>query len=159
MRRVLCSLVCCLVTASPTRVAAQTAKDSVIAVVNEFFRAMTARDTAAFSRTQMPDGIAYAVRDRGDSVVIRRQTVEAGVRQIGSTNDTYVERMWQPTVLVHGAIAVLWTPYDIHRNDQFGHCGVDAFTLIRGPAGWRIATVTYTVEPTGCAPSPLGPLR
>ena len=79
MRRVLCSLVCCLVTASPTRVAAQTAKDSVIAVVNEFFRAMTARDTAAFSRTQMPDGLAYAVRDRGDSVVIRRQTFEASV--------------------------------------------------------------------------------
>jgi len=159
MKRVFLSLACIALAVFPAPAAAQTAKDSVIAVVNEFFRAMTARDTAAFSRTQMADGIAYAVRERGDSVVIRRQTSEASVRQIGSTSDTYVERMWQPTVHVHGPIAVLWTPYDIHRNGQFGHCGVDAFTLIRGQAGWKIATVTYTVEPTGCAPSPLGPLR
>lgn len=145
--------------ALPAPLTAQTARDSVIAVVNEFFRAMTARDSAAFARTQMPDGIAYAVRGRGDSVAIRRQTFEASTRQIATTPDTYVERMWQPTVMVHGPIAVIWAHYDIHRNGQFGHCGVDAFTLIRSATGWKIATVTYTVEPTGCAPSPLGPLR
>ena len=145
--------------APPAPARAQTAKDSVIAVVNEFFRAMTARDTAAFSRTQMPDGIAYIAASRGDSTIIRRQTFEASIRMIGTTADTYVERMWNPTVLVHGPIAVLWTPYDIYRNGKFGHCGVDAFTLVRAPAGWKIATIAYTVEPTGCAPSPLGPLR
>jgi hypothetical protein len=72
--------------------------------------------------------------------------------------DTFVERMWEPVVQVHGPIATLWAPYDIHRNRQFVHCGVDAFTLIRTTTGWKIATVVYTAEPTGCAPSPLGPL-
>lgn len=144
----------------PTRVAAQqTAKDSVLAVVNEFFRAMTARDTAAFAHTQMSDGIMFAVVMRADSTVMRRQTIEASVRQIGATRDTYLERIWDPTVHIHGPIAVVWTPYDLHRNGQFSHCGVDAFTLVRGSAGWKIATATYTVEPTGCAPSPLGPPR
>lgn len=145
--------------ALPAPLAAQTARDSVIAVVNEFFRAMAERDSAGFSRTQMADGIAYAVITRGDSVAIGRQAFEASARQIVALPDTFIERMWQPTVHVHGPIAVLWTPYDIHRNGKFQHCGVDAFTLIRGASGWKIATVTYTVEPTGCAPSPLGPVR
>ena len=138
--------------------AAQTTRDSVVATVNEFFRAMTARDTAATRRVQLADGISYAVRQRGDSLVVSRGTNEGYVQQLAAMRDTYVERMWEPTVLVHGPIAVVWAPYDIHRNRQFVHCGVDAFTLIRTSAGWRIATVTYTAEPTGCAPSPLGPL-
>jgi hypothetical protein len=148
-----------LAAALPTRLTAQTARDSVIAVVNEFFRAMTARDTAAFGRTLRPDGLAFAVARRGDSLAVIRQANDAMVRQFGALKDTYVERMWEPTVHVHGPIAVLWTPYDIHRNGQFMHCGVDAFTLIRDATGWKIATITYTAEPTGCAPSPLGPLR
>ena len=78
--------------------------------------------------------------------------------QLSAMRDTYIERIWEPTVLIHGPIAVVWAQYDLHRNRQFVHCGVDAFTLIRTSAGWRIATTTYTAEPTGCTPSPLGPL-
>lgn len=159
MTRALIIVACIAVAALPAPLAAQTAKDSVITVVNEFFRAMATRDTAGFNRTQMADGIAYAVITRGDSVAMRQQALAASARQIAAMPDTFVERMWQPTVQVHGPIAVLWAPYDIHRNGKFQHCGVDAFTLIRGSSGWKIATVTYTVEPTGCAPSPLGPPR
>ena len=135
-----------------------TPRDSAIAAVNEFFRAMTARDTAALNRVQMADGVQYSARVRGDSVAIARGTFEGFSRQLATMTDTYVERMWDPTVLVRGPLAVVWAPYDIHRNGQFVHCGVDAFTLMRTPTGWKIATVSYTAEPVGCAPSPLGPL-
>ena len=139
--------------------AAQSPRDSVVAAVNEFFRAMTARDTAALRRVQFPDVVQYAARARGDSVAVGRGTFENFAQQLATMRDTYVERMWEPTVLVHGPLAVVWAPYDIHRNREFMHCGVDAFTLLRSPTGWKIATVSYTAEPTGCAPSPLGPLR
>lgn len=142
----------------PSHGSAQTSRDSVIAVVNTFFRAMTARDTAALRRVQLPDGIQYAARVRGDSVTLTHGTFEGFVQQLATMSDTYVERIWEPTVLVHGPLAVVWAPYDIHRNRQFMHCGVDSFTLLRSAAGWKIATVSYTAEPTGCAPSPLGPL-
>jgi hypothetical protein len=130
----------------------------VIATVNEFFRAMTARDTTATRRVERSDGITYAVRVRGDSLVVSRGTNDAYIQQLATMRDTYIERMWEPTVLVHGPVAVVWAPYDVHRNRQFVHCGIDAFTLIRTAGGWKIATTTYTAEPTGCAPSPLGPL-
>ena len=136
----------------------RTPRDSVIAAVNEFFRAMTTRDTAATNRVQFADGVSFAVRAQGDTFAISRRGNEGWIRQLATMRDTVVERMWEPVVQVHGPIATVWAPYDIHRNRQFVHCGVDAFTLIRTTTGWKIATVAYTAEPTGCAPSPLGPL-
>jgi hypothetical protein len=137
---------------------AQSSRDSVVATVNEFFGAMTAHDSVTLARVQVPGGVHFAARVLGDSVAISRGTVEEFARRIGSMKDTYIERMWEPTVLVHGPLAVVWAPYDIHRNRQFVHCGIDAFTLLRSPTGWKVATVSYTAEPTGCKPSPLGPL-
>jgi len=119
---------------------------------------MTTRDTAATNRVQFADGVSFAVRAQGDTFAISRRGNEGWIRQLATMRDTVVERMWEPVVQVHGPIATLWAPYDIHRNRQFVHCGVDAFTLIRTATGWKIATVAYTAEPTGCAPSPLGPL-
>jgi hypothetical protein len=142
----------------PSTVSAQAQRDSVVAIVNEFFRAMTAHDSTALRRVGFGDGVMYAARVGGDSVAVSRGTFEAFTQRIATMRDTYVERMWDPTVLVRGPMAVVWAPYDIHRNREFMHCGVDSFTLFRSATGWKIATVAYTAEPTGCAPSPLGPL-
>ncbi len=141
-----------------TPVRAQSVQDSVRAVVADWFRAMTARDSAATARLQTVEGSAIALVRQGDTVAIRHPTNQAWLRQLAVMRDTIVERFWEPTVLVHGPLATVWTPYDIYRNGSFLHCGVDAFTLVRSASGWRIATVVYTVEPTGCPPSPLGPL-
>ena len=156
MTRLSVAFACLLAVAIPRSSSAQSAKDSVIATVNEFFRAMTARDSAAARRVMTSDGIFYAVRARGDSTIVNRSTNDSFATTIATTRDTYLERMWEPTVMVHGPIAVVWTPYDFHRSGQFSHCGIDAFSLVRAGTGWKIATITYTVEPTGCAPSPLG---
>ena len=147
-----------LATSTLAAQAPRTPSDSAIAAVNEFFRAMTTRDTAATNRVQFADGVSFAVRAVGDTFAISRRGNDGWIRQLATMRDTVVERMWNPVVQVHGPIATVWAPYDIHRNRQFVHCGVDAFTLIRTSAGWKIASVAYTAEPTGCAPSPLGPL-
>jgi len=144
--------------APPAPLHAQSARDSVVASVQEFFRSMQENDPAAAQRILLVDGISYSVRSAGDSSVVRRGTFESHLARLQAARDTVVERMWSPEVRVHGAIAMVWTPYDLYVNGRFSHCGVDAFSVVRTRAGWKIATVTYTVEPTGCAPSPLGPL-
>ncbi len=68
------------------------------------------------------------------------------------------ERMWTPTVVLHGTIAEVHAPYDFHIDGKFSHCGTDLFTVVRATGEWRIASIIYTVQRTGCAPSPLGPL-
>jgi hypothetical protein len=49
-------------------------------------------------------------------------------------------------------------PYDFHIDGKFSHCGTDVFTLVRAKGEWRIVSIVYTVQRTGCAPSPLGPI-
>jgi hypothetical protein len=146
------------VTSAPLHAQA-TPRDSVLAVVQEFFRAMTANDSAAAARTVHPEGVNYVMSTRGDSAVLSRSTFAGFLGTLARNQRTFVERMWEPTVMVHGPIAVVWTPYDFHIDGTFSHCGVDAFSLARSGAGWRIVTITYTVERTGCKPSPLGPVK
>jgi hypothetical protein len=63
--------------------------------------------------------------------------------------------MWDPTVLIDGDIAMVWTRYDFHIDGEFSHCGVDAVLLLRTDDGWRIASLAWTSE-KDCNPSPLG---
>jgi hypothetical protein len=134
-------------------------RDSVLATVEAFFHAMAANDSAAARAVMMDDGQYYATAERADGFSVRRVRHEEFIRTLVPGGPVHVERMWNPVVHVHGRIAVVWTPYDIYRDGVFQHCGVDAFSLIRTESRWQIAGIVYTIEPTGCAPSPLGPLR
>lgn len=142
--------------ALPAAAAAQAPRDSVIATVNEFFRAMTAKDSAASAAVMHPDGVMFSSRQAGDSIVVRRNTHANYLATLATMKGVLLERMWEPTVLIHQQLATVWTAYDFHTDQKFSHCGVDVFTLLRHQGRWKIVGVAYTVEPTGCAASPLG---
>ena len=134
-------------------------RDSVIAVVNQFFRAMESSDSAAAARTVHGPGSTYAFRVQGDSATMRSESLSGFPSMLVRNQRKLVERMWDPTVHVHGPIAVVWTQYDFHIDGRFSHCGIDAFTVVRLAEGWRIVNIAYTTEQTGCKPSPLGPVK
>ena len=154
------SLLCAAVLAAPlSSVAAQNSADqrAVLATVQRFFDAIGTRDTAAAHATMAHEGLLLAVRSRGDSSTATRTTHQQFLSSLAAGGPRFLERMWKPTVLIRGPIAQVWTEYDFHRDGVFSHCGVDSFGLVRDAAGWKITGITYTVEPTGCAPSALGP--
>lgn len=146
-----------LLTSRPAMGQPPTARDSVVSVVHEFFRSMAARDSAGLRATITPDATAWAVSSGGNRTPSARPLADFPASLL--RQEALLERMWEPTVLVHRETAVVWAPYDFHINGRFSHCGVDAFSLVRGENRWRIAAITYTVERQGCAPSPLGPPR
>jgi hypothetical protein len=129
----------------------------VIAVVQQFFDAMAARDSAAAHAVLMPEGRYFSIHEEGSEVFIGGQTHLEFCKGLASSENDFLERMWDQKVLIHGRIAVLWTPYDFHRNGEFSHCGVDAFSLLKTSEGWKIAGTVFTREKTGCEESPLGP--
>lgn len=141
----------------PTPAQAQSDEDAVIAAVQQLFDAMAARDTLAARAVLMPEGRFFAIRDTDDGPSTGSSSHQDFLKQLTMPGDDWLERMWNPTILIHGRMAVLWTKYDFYRNGQFSHCGVDAFSLLKTADGWKIAGTTYTVEPTGCPESPLGP--
>lgn len=134
-------------------------EDEILMVVQKFFDSMAARDTSMAREILLLDGQYYGVREDLDKLYIKRKTHHDYIESLSDIEDEYIERIWEPTVMVHDRIAVVWAQYDFHINYEFAHCGVDAFTLIKTQDGWKIAGTIYTLEPDGCDQSPLGPLK
>ena len=99
------------------------------------------------------------IRDTDDGPSVGSSSHHEFLTQLTMPGDDWLERFWNPTLLIQGRIAVVWTQYDFYRNGQFSHCGIDAFSLLKTADGWKIAGTTYTAETTGCPESPLGPPR
>lgn len=67
----------------------------------------------------------------------------------------YLERIWDPVILVDGDIAMIWAPYDFHINGKFSHAGVDAMSFLRSDTGWKVAGIVWSVEPEQRADAPV----
>ena len=99
----------------------------------------------------------YSVRKDSSGIHWQQSTGEIFIDRLSSSKESWLERMWNPTVLFHKQIAVVWTPYDFYRNEQYSHCGIDAFNLLKTDDGWKIAGISYTIEFDGAIKSPFGP--
>lgn len=141
----------------PPGMPADADRTAVINTVQQLFDAMAARSTEEALRLVIPEGQIVAVRDDKGVATPRPRTLQSFADGLTGQKSAILERMWNPDVQVHGVLATLTTRYDFHQDGKFTHCGTDVFTLLRTADGWKIAGGIYTVERTGCAPSPLGP--
>ena len=130
-------------------------RQAVLAAVDSFFSAMTRHDSLGSRAILLPGAMFYAV---GPGRAPGATPDTAYIRSIAGATVGLRERTWNPRVEVHGPIAEVWTRYDFHVDGKFSHCGIDDFSLVLTPTGWKIASATYTIERTGCPESPLGPL-
>ena len=130
-----------------------------IATVQSFFDAMAASNVEQSRRLLLPQGRFVSVREEKGQPIVRSMSVEDYLATLATDKRRRRERMWHYEMRVHGRIAVVWTPYDFWIDGKFSHCGVDVFDLVKAEDGWKIAGATYTIESTGCPPSPLGSLK
>ena len=157
MRRV---LFCVLILMLPATGSAQSAtdRDDVLKVVQIFFDTMTARDVEGARKILMPEGRFFPMEMRKAGVTARSFTSDEYLGRLSKERkEVSRERIWNPEVRVHGSIATVWAPYDFWLNGAFSHCGIDSFDLVKTSEGWKLTGGIYTMERTGCAPSPLGP--
>src|ERR1051326_1320112 len=125
-----------------------------IATVQRLFAAMSAHDAAGARALFVPEAQLFSVRPDGTAGALPH---EKWLERMGASKDGWRERIWDPKILEHGSIAVVWAEYDFHLNGKFSHFGIDSFSLLKTPSGWKIAAISDTRETTGCSPSPLGP--
>ena len=84
--------------------------------------------------------------------------VEEYVKGFPEREELMVERMWSPEVSIDGGIASVWTPYDVYRNGEFSHCGIDAFQLRKLDDEWKIVGLIWnSLQPPDCQMHPAGP--
>lgn len=126
----------------------------VLATVHELLAALSAGDREAMRRLTVDEAVFWAV-DQGSGSVPRRTVIDEFIEGM-SPGWGMLERIWNPSVRIDGDVAQVWAPYDFYRSGAFSHCGTDAFHLARSEGVWRVTTITYSVQTTGCAESPLG---
>lgn len=130
---------------------AQTAEDSVVAVITGFFDAMRASDSSA-ARTAFTDG---ALLMRAMPNGLQRNEIDGILRGIGSPkNEIWDEIIWDTEVHIDGSLASVWTQYAFYLGSNLSHCGVDSFQMYRQPDGWKIYMITDTQRRQGCETPP-----
>src|SRR5271165_2334348 len=130
----------------------QPEETAVVATVQKFFDSMAAHDPDAARAVILPEGRVIGAREKQTTNISQEQFA---ANLATTKNRAYLERMWNPKVLIRGPIAQVWAEYDFHLDGRFTHCGIDSFSLVKTAYGWKIAGIVYTVETTGCAKSPL----
>ncbi len=120
-----------------------------LASAQKLFDAMTAHDGAAIRSLALPDARLYSIGEQGAPPAAI--AIDDFATRIGGMREPIVERFTtKPTISVHGRMAQVWGEYEFLREGKFHHCGVDSFGLFKTSEGWKIATIVYTSETTGC---------
>ncbi len=136
-------------------------RDAVLAVVARSFEAISAKGEESakiWREVLLPEGSMSSVRLRDGALAVNVQDFAAHFQDLADRPDPRpsLERLWDPTVLVDGDVAMVWARYDFWLDGELSHGGTDVVVLLRTNDGWRIASFAWTAE-FDAPPSPLGP--
>jgi hypothetical protein len=133
-------------------IAAQTAEDSVKAVVNQLFAAMKETNVEKLKDAFADSAVLQTIRRRQDGTFfVQNEQVNDFAAQIGKAKkDSLDERIEFASVKVDGPLASVWTPYKFYYAGNFSHCGVNSFQLVKINNRWKIQFLIDTRRRQGC---------
>lgn len=133
---------------------AQTDHQAIQQSIELFFSGMHASDSLLIRKVTFKETTLQSVWiDPKDGQASVRSTPFADfVKQIGTPapNRKIEERIGAYTIHQDGPLATAWTPYTFWINDSFSHCGVNTFTLVKSPTGWKIWAIMDTRRKSDC---------
>lgn len=136
-------------------VKAQTAEDSVKAVINKMFLGMKEGNGATVKSTFSDSIVFQAISKNKEGQDVVKNVDPAGFINFVSneTPGNADERITFDMVKVDGALAIAWTPYSFYYKGAFTHCGVNSFQLVRLNGEWKIQYLIDTRRKVGCVVS------
>ncbi len=130
---------------------AQTAEDSVKAVINKMFTAMKNSDGVMLKSTFSDSIVFQTIAGSKEGTVVKMESPAGFIEQISkSAPGSLDERISFETVKIDGPLAIAWTPYSFYYNGKFSHCGVNSFQLVRFNGIWKIQYIIDTRRKTDC---------
>ena len=130
---------------------AQTAEDSVKAVINKMFAAMKNGDGKSLVDCFADSAILQTVSDKSGVVNIVNEPLKDFADFVSTQpKDAADERITFDLVKTDGALAIAWTPYKFYYKTNFSHCGVDSYQLVRINGSWKIQYLIDTRRKAPC---------
>ena len=145
-------LICFTLMTWSASIRAQTAEESVKAVINQLFQGMKLADSSLLKASFADHAILQTVETAADGTIsIRDESIHSFIESIAKLpRDAADERIRFDMVKADGALATAWTPYQFYFKGKFSHCGVDSYQLVRLQGGWKIQYLIDTRRKDGC---------
>lgn len=127
-------------------------KEAIMKVINEVFIAMRTNDSTLLKNCFIdnPNSFTAYVDKEGNSKLVT-DDFQRFVDAIGKPKDqVWSEPIWDEKVNIDGNLASVWVDYAFFVDDQFSHCGVDAFHLIKQEDQWKIFHLVDTRRKSDC---------
>ncbi|MCH7401270.1 nuclear transport factor 2 family protein [Belliella kenyensis] len=131
---------------------AQTDDEAIKATISSLFEGMKTKDQALIESAFHPQAVMHTASQNESGTMLGSNSVNDFINRIATTPvETIIdERILQYEINIDDKIAQAWTPYEFYVNDNFSHCGVNAFSLIKTSEGWKITYVIDTRRKENC---------
>lgn len=119
---------------------AQSAEDSVKAVVNALFEGMKNADGEKIRNCFGDSAILQTIgRTKDGKTMVRNEKVSEFAEYVSKQEKGVAdERITFETIKIDGAMAIAWTPYKFYYKGQYSHQGVNMFQLVNYNGTWKI---------------------
>lgn len=126
---------------------------SIHHLIIRLFDGMREGDSAKVSSTFHKEVKMYtSFTDKEGQLKLKEGTLASFLNAVGTPHDkVWDEKLWGTKILIDGGIAQVWTNYNFYINEEFSHCGIDAFHLVKESTGkWKIIHLMDTRRKEGC---------
>jgi len=116
--------------------------------VHTFLAYLADADKAALSRAMQPEGVIF-IHNRMEPDKPRIDIVPVADHLVRWKNSPspVAEYMHIETILVDGDMAQVWGPYYFTIGGKLSHCGRNSLSLVKTPALWKVANVSFSMDP------------
>ena len=127
-------------------------KPEIMKTIHNVFEAMRTNDSTLLKTcfTEAPNTFTIYKSKEGETKFVK-DNFQRFVEAVGKPKDQiWNEPIWDEKVEIDGNLASVWVDYAFFIDDQFSHCGVDAFHLIKIDTTWKIFHLVDTRRRERC---------
>lgn len=121
------------------------AEKEVYAVVEKFFAGFNAKDTTVMRSTLFGDVKLFTTGTNQQGQAVAREEPASGLmNSIATAQAKLFEKIFEPVIQIEDNLANVWVRYEFYLNDNYSHCGIDSFLMVKTADGWKIAALADT---------------
>lgn len=127
-------------------------EQQIIDTIDLLFEGMNTSDSSIVASVFTRDAImqTITVNEKGQHSVTDGSVQDFASSVSRADSGDLREELKDYYVRQDGTLASVWTPYAFYYKEQFSHCGVNSFQLVRMAEGWKIQYIIDTRRREGC---------
>ncbi len=140
-------LLCWSTSARPDAAPMQDGEEAAVKkTIGQLFEGMRKGDSSLVKGAFAPAAVLQTISSpAGKPVIVRTEPLQAFLNAVGKPHtDVWDERIEYGHIAIDDKLASVWTPYKFYLGQQFSHCGVNSFQLVKLEEGWKIVYLIDT---------------